>query len=117
MTNHAHRAARRAPASIALRSSRMPGAMAHDGRPRDPRLRAAAGSLLFLVVAPGVVAGLVPWGLTGWKVARPPLIVAAVGYAILAARVVVLLHACVGFVSEGVGTPARVSPTRPLVGG
>jgi hypothetical protein len=29
-------------------------------------LRAALGSLAFLVVAPGVVAGLVPWLITGW---------------------------------------------------
>src|SRR5215208_2191093 len=29
--------------------------------------RAALGSLLFLVVAPGVVAGLVPWALTRWE--------------------------------------------------
>jgi hypothetical protein len=38
------------------------------------RFRAAAGTLLFLVVAPGVVAGLVPWLLTGsqTKPLRPP---------------------------------------------
>ena len=31
------------------------------------RLRAALGSILFLVVAPGAVAGLVPYRLTGWE--------------------------------------------------
>ena len=93
----------------------MRGAVDQDGRARDPRLRAAVGSLLFLVVEPGVVAGLVPWGLTGWKVARPPLIIAVVGYVILVAGVVVSLHAFVRFVNEGVGTPAPVAPTRHLV--
>ena len=93
----------------------MRGAVDQGGRPRDPRLGAAVGSLLFLVAAPGVVAGLVPWGLTGWKVARPPLIIAVVGYVILVAGVVVLLHAFVRFVTEGVGTPAPVAPTRHLV--
>jgi len=81
----------------------------------DPRLRAAAGSLLFLVVEPGVVAGVVPWALTGWKVAHPPLIIAVVGYVILVVGVAVLLHAFVRFVVEGVGTPAPVAPTRHLV--
>jgi protein-S-isoprenylcysteine O-methyltransferase Ste14 len=57
----------------------------------------------------------VPWALTGWKVANPPLIVAVVGYAMLVAGVVVLLHAFVRFVTEGVGTPAPVAPTRHLV--
>jgi protein-S-isoprenylcysteine O-methyltransferase Ste14 len=93
----------------------MRGAVDQSGRPRDARLRAAAGSLLFLFVAPGVVAGLVPWGLTGWEVASPPLIVAVVGYVILVAGVVVLLHAFLRFVIEGVGTPAPVAPTRHLV--
>src|SRR4051794_27506270 len=93
----------------------MRGAVDEGGRRRDPRLRAALGSLLFLVVEPGVVAGLVPWGLTGWKVARPPLIVAVVGYVILVVGVAVLLHAFVRFVVEGVGTPAPVAPTRHLV--
>ena len=93
----------------------MRGAVDQGGRPRDPRLRAAVGSLLFLVVEPGVVAGLVPWGLTGWKVAHPPLIIAVVGYVILVAGVGVLLHAFVRFVIEGVGTPAPVAPTRRLV--
>jgi protein-S-isoprenylcysteine O-methyltransferase Ste14 len=95
----------------------MRGAVDHGGRRRDPRLRAAVGSLLFLVVEPGVVAGLVPWALTGWKVARAPVIVAVVGYVILVAGVAVLLHAFVRFVVEGVGTPAPVAPTRHLVVG
>ena len=33
----------------------------------SPRVRAALGSLAFLGVAPGVVAGLVPYLLTGWE--------------------------------------------------
>jgi protein-S-isoprenylcysteine O-methyltransferase Ste14 len=93
----------------------MRGAVDQGGRLRDARLRAAVGSLLFLVVEPGVIAGLVPWALTGWKVADPPLIIAVVGYVILVAGVMILLHAFVRFVIEGVGTPAPVAPTRHLV--
>src|SRR4051812_21303058 len=32
---------------------------------------AAFGSVLFLLVAPGVVGGLVPWLLTGWRSSHP----------------------------------------------
>jgi protein-S-isoprenylcysteine O-methyltransferase Ste14 len=84
---------------------------------RDPRLRAAAGSLLFLVVAPGVVAGLIPWLLTGWEAGQPPLSVALAGYGLLAAGAGVLLHAFTRFVTEGLGTPAPIAPTRHLVVG
>ena len=82
--------------------------------------RAAAGSLVFLVLAPGIVAGLVPWALTGWRVREPlpywaPLRVA--GLILLAVGVVVLLHAFWRFVVEGLGTPAPVAPTKRLVVG
>src|SRR4051794_14441898 len=93
----------------------MRAAVDQGGRTRDARLRAAVGSLLFLVVEPGVVAGLLPWALTGWNVAHPPPLIAVVGYVILVAGVVVVLHAFVRFVAEGVGTPAPVAPTRHLV--
>jgi hypothetical protein len=32
-----------------------------------PKVIAAAGSALFFALAPGVMAGLVPWWLTGWE--------------------------------------------------
>jgi hypothetical protein len=87
-----------------------------------PKVRAAAGSMAHFVLQPGVVAGLVPWWLTGWRVRQPrpswawtPLRVA--GAALLAAGAVVLVQAFVRFVVEGVGTPAPVAPTQRLVVG
>jgi protein-S-isoprenylcysteine O-methyltransferase Ste14 len=82
------------------------------------RVRAAVGSLVFLVVAPGVVACLVPWLLTGWEVEEPlphwfPLRV--VGAILLGAGLLVLLDAFARFVLEGLGTPAPVVPTEKLV--
>ena len=35
------------------------------------RIMAAVGSLAFLVVAPGVVAGLIPWLITDWQPLPP----------------------------------------------
>ena len=83
---------------------------------------AVAVSVVFFVLAPGVVAGLIPWWLTGWRVRHPqpswawvPLRVT--GGVLLAAGVVVLVQAFVRFVAEGSGTPAPVAPTQRLVVG
>jgi len=83
---------------------------------------AAAGSLVHFVLQPGVVAGLIPRWLTGWRVRHPapswvwtPLRVA--GVALLSAGAVVLVQAFVRFVVESVGTPAPIAPTRQLVVG
>jgi protein-S-isoprenylcysteine O-methyltransferase Ste14 len=82
------------------------------------RPSAAAGSALFFAVAPAVVAGLVPYGLTGWEVQAewwPPLRV--LGAAIVVAGAVVLVQAFARFVVEGLGTPAPPAPTEHLVVG
>lgn len=75
---------------------------------------------MFLVLAPGVVAGLIPWWLTGWDVRTPlpfwaPLRV--VGLVLLVAGALALVQAFVRFVLEGRGTPAPVAPTERLVVG
>jgi protein-S-isoprenylcysteine O-methyltransferase Ste14 len=83
---------------------------------------AAVGSAAHFVLQPGVVAGLVPWWLTGWRVRQPapswawtPLRVA--GVALLAVGILVLVQAFARFVVEGVGTPAPIAPPRQLVVG
>ena len=84
------------------------------------RTTAAVGSTAFFALAPGVVAGLVPWSLTGWQVRRPLLYWAplrVVGVILLAAGAIVLIHSFVRFVREGSGTPAPVAPTDRLVVG
>jgi protein-S-isoprenylcysteine O-methyltransferase Ste14 len=82
------------------------------------RAKAAVGSIVFLVVAPGVVAGLIPYWLTGWDAdgAVGPVQV-AFGVALVVAGVAVLLGAFGRFVLEGLGTPAPVAPTEHLVVG
>jgi protein-S-isoprenylcysteine O-methyltransferase Ste14 len=81
------------------------------------RIRAAAGSLVFLAVAPGVVAGLIPWWLTGWSAHAWPLAVRCAGGVMIASGLACLLPAFVRFVVEGLGTPAPVAPTERLVVG
>jgi protein-S-isoprenylcysteine O-methyltransferase Ste14 len=80
---------------------------------------AVAGSSLFFALAPGVVAGVVPWLLTGWEAAVPawPVPVRVAGGALLVTCSVVLVQAFVRFVREGRGTPAPVGPTERLVVG
>jgi protein-S-isoprenylcysteine O-methyltransferase Ste14 len=84
------------------------------------RSMAATGTAVFFALAPGTVAGLVPWWLTGWRLGRPladwaPLRV--LGALLVGAGLGVLVHAFVRFVVEGLGTPAPVAPTERLVVG
>jgi protein-S-isoprenylcysteine O-methyltransferase Ste14 len=86
-----------------------------------PRLRAAIGSLLFLFIAPGTLAGLVPWWLTGWVLHDWPQPYATplrlAGAVLIVLGVPALLHAFARFVLEGIGTPAPVAPPEHLVVG
>ncbi len=79
------------------------------------RARAAAGSLVFLLVAPGVMAGLVPWLITGWDSTDPPLALQIAGAALIVAGTGILLSAFARFVVDGLGTPAPVAPPEHLV--
>src|SRR5258705_10995491 len=81
------------------------------------RLTAAVGSVLFFAVAPGVVAGLVPWWLTRWQV-RGSLAhwapVRVAGLILLILGAIVLGQAFARFLAEGRGTPPPVAPTERL---
>jgi protein-S-isoprenylcysteine O-methyltransferase Ste14 len=80
--------------------------------------RALVGSAVWLVLAPGIVAGLIPALITGWEVEeRLPGAFRVVGVVILISAVGFLLHAFGRFALEGLGTPTPVAPTRRLVVG
>ena len=80
------------------------------------RITATAGSAAFLLIAPGVVAGLVPWWLTGWWMGPPfPAPVQAGGAVLAAAGAIALLAAFAQFAIQGRGTPAPAAPTEELV--
>jgi protein-S-isoprenylcysteine O-methyltransferase Ste14 len=64
-----------------------------------------------------VVAGVIPWLLTGWQMETAPLGVRIAGGVLVALGLAFLLHAFARFVLEGLGTPAPVAPTERLVVG
>jgi protein-S-isoprenylcysteine O-methyltransferase Ste14 len=72
---------------------------------------------VFLLAAPGVVAGVIPWLLTDWRSSNPPTAVVVLGAVLIALGAGVLLHAFGRFVFEGRGTPAPTAPTERLVVG
>ncbi|RWM74807.1 MULTISPECIES: isoprenylcysteine carboxylmethyltransferase family protein [Mesorhizobium] len=81
--------------------------------------QAIAGSALFFIAAPGMVAGLLPWLLTDryrlpWST-QPGLV--PVGWVLIVVAAALLLHAFARFAFEGQGTPAPVAPTEQLVVG
>ncbi|RWE59350.1 isoprenylcysteine carboxylmethyltransferase family protein [Mesorhizobium sp.] len=81
--------------------------------------QAIAGSALFFIAAPGMVAGLLPWLLTDryrlpWST-QPGLV--PVGWVLIVVAAALLLHAFARFAFEGLGTPAPVAPTEKLVVG
>jgi len=76
------------------------------------------GSVFFLLLAPGTVAGLVPWWISGWRMQAPLLHFSPlrwVGVLLIVAGVPVLLDSFARFALKGLGTPAPVFPTRHLV--
>jgi protein-S-isoprenylcysteine O-methyltransferase Ste14 len=82
------------------------------------RIKAAIGSLAFLVLAPGAVAALMPWLITHWSPLPPADLPGALrwtGLILIAAGLAVILEAFARFAWEGFGTPAPIAPTRTLV--
>jgi protein-S-isoprenylcysteine O-methyltransferase Ste14 len=85
--------------------------------------RSAAGvaTAVFFIVGPGVVAGLVPWLISGWQVGGPmspfAIVRIAIGGLLLVLGIVVLVRAFARFVMEGRGTPAPIAPPERLVVG
>lgn len=85
---------------------------------KSVKVLAIIGSAVFLVIAPGFVAGLVPWWISHWRLEAPffgmPLFRLA-GCALILMGVAGLLDSFVRFAVQGLGTPAPVFPTRHLV--
>lgn len=82
------------------------------------RILAILGSAIFLVIAPGVVAGYLPWRICRWHVGAPLLGISSfrlVGVLLITAGLPVLLDSFARFALQGLGTPAPIFPTSHLV--
>jgi len=81
-------------------------------------VRAWLGAVAFLFLAPGVMAGLVPWLITGWDGSPSGVDAPDALGAVLAVVGALVVVACFArFAHEGRGTPAPVVPTERLVVG
>ena len=84
------------------------------------RVTASLGSVIFLIIAPGFLAGFVPWWMSRWRWQSTPsaLDIAGLklsGAAFIVLGLVVLLDSYARFALQGIGTPAPLLPTRHLV--
>jgi protein-S-isoprenylcysteine O-methyltransferase Ste14 len=81
------------------------------------RSSAIFGSFIFLLIAPGVVAGLIPWWITRWRFEPPFFQVGtrALGALLIAAGTPAVLDSFARFALQGLGTPSPIAPTRHLV--
>ena len=82
------------------------------------RTLASVSTGVFLVAGPGVVAGWIPWWISGWRFPASPsfyLIVQIAGGLLAAAALCVLIDSFVRFARKGLGTPAPIFPTQHLV--
>jgi protein-S-isoprenylcysteine O-methyltransferase Ste14 len=84
------------------------------------RTASIAGTGLFLVIAPGTAAGLVPWLICRWRIGPPFLGLGALrvlGGALIVAGAAAVLDSFARFALEGLGTPAPPFPPQKLVVG
>jgi protein-S-isoprenylcysteine O-methyltransferase Ste14 len=82
------------------------------------KLLATIGSAVFLVIAPGFVAGLMPWWISHWRLKAPffgTTLFRLAGAMLITLGIIGLLDSFVRFALQGLGTPAPVFPTRHLV--
>jgi len=82
------------------------------------RPSAILGTLVFLLVAPGFVAGVVPWWIARWRFQPIPLNISLlrwIGAVLLLIGAAIVLDSFARFALQGLGTPAPVLPTKHLV--
>jgi protein-S-isoprenylcysteine O-methyltransferase Ste14 len=82
------------------------------------RASAIFGSVLFFFIAPGGIAGLVPWWITRWEWQQPFLsagITRVAGVTLILLGGAGLIESFGRFALQGRGTPAPIAPPRLLV--
>src|SRR5438270_8274503 len=82
------------------------------------RPTAILASFVFLLLAPGFVAGVVPWWISHWRMHPAWLGISAlriIGVLLILVGLPMILDSFARFAIQGLGTPAPVLPTRHLV--
>src|ERR1700741_791398 len=82
------------------------------------RVFAVLGTAVFLLLAPGTVAGLVLWWISRWHMQVPFwgfTHFRVIGALLIAAGIPVLLESFGRFALQGIGTPTPIFPTQYLV--
>jgi len=93
-------------------------AFPHQEEASVSRAMAILGSALFFVVAPMMIAGVVPWLVTHWEFQAPFAgveLTRVAGIALIIVGLPGLLDSFARFAIQGIGTPAPVAPTENLV--
>ena len=84
----------------------------------NERVRAIVGSIIFLLVAPGIVAGAIPWWMSGYRLELAFLGFEPfrwVGVLLLVLGGILVVETFARFALQGLGTPAPIAPTRMLL--
>src|SRR5205809_6256037 len=104
MVRHSPGAHRRRRPDRRRRPGRATGLTSSRPSPRNTevmsRTGAALGTAAFLLAAPGVMAGLIPYWLTGWEAGDPSAVLQWVGWTLVVLGTVALLYAFTRFVTE-----------------
>ena len=82
------------------------------------RAASLIGSGLFLLVAPGTVAGLLPWLISRWRFSDAlgdPRLMRGLGIVLLVLGAAALLECFFRFAWTGFGTPAPIAPPQRLI--
>jgi protein-S-isoprenylcysteine O-methyltransferase Ste14 len=82
----------------------------------DDRSEALLGSAAFFIVAPGTVAGLLPWLITHWRFGEDASFgVGAAGVVLILLGLAMLVECFARFALKGRGTPAPIAAPKDLV--
>jgi protein-S-isoprenylcysteine O-methyltransferase Ste14 len=80
------------------------------------RTEALVGSAAFFLIAPGTVAGVIPWLITGWRFGEgASMSVSITGAVLIVLGLALLIDCFLRFALKGAGTPAPLAPTKELV--
>jgi protein-S-isoprenylcysteine O-methyltransferase Ste14 len=82
----------------------------------DDRTENLLGSAAFFIVAPGTIAGLIPWLITHWRFGEDASFgVGAVGAVLILIGLTILIECFARFALKGRGTPAPIAAPKELV--